>query len=482
MSGTAREGPSAIELETRRLQQEVAALKKLQELKQQEEELTRWLQDHESDDECSDGGGKHSDDDSHDGVGGHSPSSVVHRLKSALPQEGGFFRSRMKRSVASEAPAADIESQPRCDRSYSKTPPKSRKRRFRGGPVSFLRWMHVSMKQTQTEIYTRLDAEDRMRGDGEIICPPDPRIVITLLKVAFRGGLIGLALVSLVLVVDNVFLLRFSPARAVRRATSAIINDSEALRSFEDDARLKFMEAETYTSLKEEVADENSKVKLAASKLERRAQKLSEIERETEQVQQGIQALTSKLGLDRWCGDCVWSVRGSGITCSKHVQTAVDEYHIPKFQAMMAVMSDGRCQHVEPGSAEARKQMKVAEQNVVQNWRQQHQNFCPDCEWDVGMSCLKRAQLLNERYSTPMVEAMAKAMVETEKCTNSYYEAKIAEMGGFCGECVWGKKASETCNARVEYLVYTYRNPEHVAKLAAMERPQCRGEIDQEIN
>jgi len=111
----------------------------------------------------------------------------------------------------------------------------------------------------------------------------------------------------------------------------------------------------------------------------------------------------------------------------------------------------------------------------VKNWSKHHHNFCGDCEWETGMRCSTRATYLNEQYSTPIIEAMAKVMVETERCRNDYYEAKIAKMGGFCGGCVWGHKISQTCNARVEYLVYTYRNPTLVAQLAAMDKPACRG-------
>jgi len=89
------------------------------------------------------------------------------------------------------------------------------------------------------------------------------------------------------------------------------------------------------------------------------------------------------------------------------------------------------------------------------------------------MRCDKRAAFLNERYGTPMIEAYAKVMVETENCRHSYYEKKINDMGGFCGECIWGTKKTQTCNARIEYLMYTYKNAENVAKLEAMKKPEC---------
>ena len=67
------------------------------------------------------------------------------------------------------------------------------------------------------------------------------------------------------------------------------------------------------------------------------------------------------------------------------------------------------------------------------------------------------------------------AMVESPRCRESYYVEDNKRLLKYCEDCEWGVngKKQMTCGDRVEYLIYTYRNPARVAKLAAMERPAC---------
>ena len=90
-------------------------------------------------------------------------------------------------------------------------------------------------------------------------------------------------------------------------------------------------------------------------------------------------------------------------------------------------------------------------------------DFCGGCKWGDGMTCRKQTSSLNEKFSTPIVEAMELVMVQNKKCTNAYYVESINSLGGFCGDCVWGHKQSQTCQAWVEYLMYTYSHPLHEA-------------------
>ena len=118
---------------------------------------------------------------------------------------------------------------------------------------------------------------------------------------------------------------------------------------------------------------------------------------------------------------------------------------------------------------------RVADANSIESKAATNlDDFCGGCEWKDGMTCGKQTSHLNEKFGTPIVEAMELVMVQNKKCTNAYYVESINSLGGFCGDCVWGHKQSQTCQARVEYLMYTYSCPLHEAQLAAMDKPVCR--------
>jgi len=318
--------------------------------------------------------------------------------------------------------------------------------------------------------------------DDETILKDKVMLFIMVLKEAMVGLFIAFLIASAFMVCDHAFSLRLPTARTFRKAAHRVMKDPETLRSFEENAGIKLMEMDMYESMTKELAEKTKKTDSSA--LKRREKELNDARRETAQIREKVDGMVRKLGLERFCGDCIW--KGS-VTCSERVQALRNKHMLNKWKSQISAMQTGSCIRAKAGSAEARKQElhnlfadyedkeELDVNDVVKNWSKHHHNFCGDCEWETGMRCSTRATYLNEQYSTPIIEAMAKVMVETERCRNDYYEAKIAKMGGFCGGCVWGHKISQTCNARVEYLVYTYRNPTLVAQLAAMDKPACRG-------
>jgi len=577
--------------ETQRLQREIDALKKLQQLKQEEEELKRWLSGHDNVDGVSppsrrrsSGGGssggrrKNSRGNFYDQEtpGGdnneYPPSSLMptestdsldesdysaspprNNVYSGAPSPGGggIKRRKQQQNYNSELDESDYSlddnertskgkrrgkrgsSLPLSTQAYNilgsfalevkrrfisattvvespSSPPssdettntadveshgkysKTRNGKKGGGPPKQVSTRELLYKIGMA-IITDIDDETLQREDTETIL-----IIITLLKEAILGIVIAFLAVSFVLFLDHYFLLNLPTARNFRRATFAAMNDHETLRSFEENAGMKFMEMAEYTGIVNEIEQAANKTKLASSIFDTRSQDLIDMQVDLTTANIDAKSYMKQLGLDTFCNDCIWS-QNQKLTCDGRVKQLGERYQTPKYKAMMSAMQKESCRNLVtvPGVTPKEKEILVkekmfkewnqeeedekmskglaTEQDVVKNWHRHAANFCSDCEWDAGMTCAKRGQFLNERYGTPMIEAMAKVMVEMEKCRHSYYEKRIKSMGGYCGSCVWGTKKTQTCNARVEYLIYTYKNPENVAKLAAMDKVACRG-------
>jgi len=368
-------------------------------------------------------------------------------------------------------------------------------------------------------VLTDLDDETLQREDTETIL-----IVITLLKEAMLGILIAFVAVSFILFIDHRFLLHLPTARNFRRATFAVMNDRETLRNVEENAGLKFMEMDEYNSMVDEIDTAANKTKLAESILKSRSGDLIDMEQERSGIERDHEQELTSLGLDKFCGKCKW--RG-GMTCQGRVDALIAKYQTPKFQAMMGAMQHG-CREYSGQEIEAMRQHEQQHEQqqrvphvpqVVQKHQQQQQvdkmslfkylvyqkddqeqnnnnairpnnraradanssgkatnldDFCGGCEWKDGMTCGKQTYHMNENFGTPIVDAMELVMAQQPRCTNAYYHDSINNFGGFCGECVWGHKKSQTCQARVEYLMYTYSKPLKEAQLAAMEKPVCR--------
>mmetsp|Transcript_39836 Transcript_39836/g.72888 ORF Transcript_39836/g.72888 Transcript_39836/m.72888 type:complete len:556 (-) Transcript_39836:88-1755(-) len=526
-----------IEQETERLQSEIAALKRLQKLKQEEEELKQWLSGNRDVDE----------DQSNSSLMCEESFDSTARFGGGLKQRGsttaaptlgnnsiigGFAKDKydkMKKRFSSTQGRSkkddddwsvgrgdDVERQSHGKRTSSKT---SRKRGGKRGtpnkgsnsagsiPVKVL------LRKIAMAVLTDLDDETLQREDTEVIL-----IIITLLKEAMLGILIAFMAVSFVLFIDHYLLLNLPMARNIRKATFAVMNDKETLHNFEVNAGLKFMEMEEYNSILNEIEQGANTTKMAESILSTRTEDLVELERDTTTTNAELQQELSSLGLDKFCDKCMWSPRMK-ITCGGRVRLLAERYQTEKYQAMMSAMQKESCRS---NSVPMMMQDKKQESNeLLQDWGSDQEDvqsnggqrdnvnqggqsnsmiqvgqsnsmsqsgqrlgrpsndvnledFCGGCTWEAGTTCGKRSTYLNEMHGTDIPDAMAVVMAETKKCTNSFYEEELQKLGGFCGHCEWGVNTKLTCDGRVDYLTYTYRSPLFVAQLSAMEKPSCR--------
>jgi len=108
---------------------------------------------------------------------------------------------------------------------------------------------------------------------------------------------------------------------------------------------------------------------------------------------------------------------------------------------------------------------------LLANWEESQEDFCYDCDWGQGQSCVNRILYLMGKYKVERDNALRKVMTESERCLISSHKEENEKLSRFCFECTWGPTLG--CGQRVEYLVDTYGNSKRKAMLSAMEKPTC---------
>jgi len=315
-------------------------------------------------------------------------------------------------------------------------------------------------------VLTNEDDETLGRDDTETHI-----LLITLLVEAIIGILLAFAAITFTLFLYNHFVPHLPTAHNFRKAAFALMNDDETLKDFEKNAGLKFVEMREYTSIVREIEEATNKTKTGEIAVRTRSEYIAEMkdEIETNQYAVKIPEMVSSLELDRFCNVCIWSV-SQNVNCIQRVGALKEKYKIPKYQAMLSAMEKKSCWKSTEQAKEERE-LKEKVDKLMKNWDESQKDFCPECEWDTNMSCISRVAYLHTTYGASLDEGKAKTMAQTKTCTNSFQEEDTEKLARFCSECEWGNKSS--CGQRVEYMVYTYKNTERMAKLSAMQKPSC---------
>jgi len=302
-------------------------------------------------------------------------------------------------------------------------------------------------------------------------------VVITLIKEAIIGILIALAIVSFALFLDHHFLLKFPTARRLRRATMSLMNDRETMINMEESSGLKFIDMNEYNSKVKEIDIVTKKIALGESMFERAVADIKSMDAEREQYVQEKSKLTASLDLDRFCHMCLWS-KSQQITCASRVKALQRTYDTPRHTAMMSAMKKESCRKSDEDMekrARQEKRKKTKEAELMEHWAEKKKDFCAECEWEEGKTCVERVNFLNERYLIPRERAKATAMVESNECKFSHQKKahgpQEEKLANFCPQCQWGPHL--TCQQRVEYLMYTYKVTQRKAKLDAIQKPTC---------
>mmetsp|Transcript_39835 Transcript_39835/g.72883 ORF Transcript_39835/g.72883 Transcript_39835/m.72883 type:complete len:567 (-) Transcript_39835:88-1788(-) len=457
-----------IEQETERLQSEIAALKRLQKLKREEEELKRWLSgDRGNDNEQLQRNSSLMCESFDSGASSYpSPSSSPSRSgglkKRGAPTSsgnsiGGYAKDKydtMKKRFSSQSQGkkddgdgdgdrGDVETQypsrsvSLLDNKYGnngKTTSRKVRTNKRGasGSAGSIP-ARILFRKIAMAILTNLDDETLQREDTEVIL-----IIITLLKEAMLGILIAFMAVSFVLFIDHYLLLNLPMARNIRKATFAVMNDKETLHNFEVNAGLKFMEMEEYNSILNEIEQGANTTKMAESILSTRTEDLVELERDTTTTNAELQQELSSLGLDKFCDKCMWSPRMK-ITCGGRVRLLAERYQTEKYQAMMSAMQKESCRS---NSVPMMMQDKKQESNeLLQDWGSDQE--------DVQSNGGQRDNVNQGGQSNSMIQVgQSNSMSQSGQRLGR--PSNDVNLEDFCGGCTW--EAGTTCGKRSTYL------------------------------
>ena len=88
-------------------------------------------------------------------------------------------------------------------------------------------------------------------------------VLPTYLKEFMLGVLLTLFGLSVLFFVDLLLALRFPTARTFRRATSQLMNDRDIMKSLEENADWKFLNAKEYEGMLQEIASAKNRTMVA---------------------------------------------------------------------------------------------------------------------------------------------------------------------------------------------------------------------------
>jgi len=312
-------------------------------------------------------------------------------------------------------------------------------------------------------------------------------------------GIVSLVIYALQLVKLNL------PTRYdVNSATHALMNDQLLLNSFEEEAGLKFIHEDQYTSMNNELNVLSNRV--------------NQLNTELEDVSM-IQSMIDTLGLSGYCPQCMFSVRRN-LSCIGRVNMLRSK-QISKYKAILSVMQTKSCRRSKdsimgsdskPGlvdmnrsddkidvikqqpqgdkkNLELRERAEATEIDIiVKDWNKYQADFCHNCYIESMASsttnkpklCIEEASrmLKVDRQKTIASIAKAKVVVRFPRCRLSWYNEQMRKMHknkneSFCGGCLIGEKDTGVrCAQHMQTLVSMRKIESHVALFETMENEE----------
>eukprot|EP00580_Thalassiosira_gravida_P002505 CAMPEP_0201602144 /NCGR_PEP_ID=MMETSP0492-20130828/2949_1 /ASSEMBLY_ACC=CAM_ASM_000837 /TAXON_ID=420259 /ORGANISM="Thalassiosira gravida, Strain GMp14c1" /LENGTH=254 /DNA_ID=CAMNT_0048065567 /DNA_START=94 /DNA_END=857 /DNA_ORIENTATION=- len=252
--------------------------------------------------------------------------------------------------------------------------------------------------------------------------------------------------------------------------------------NMEESSGLKFMDMDEYNSMMDYINSVTKKKALGKTMMEQALADMKKMEEEKEQYRQEHLKLYASLGLDKFCFMCMWS-KSQGITCANRVKALMKTYDTPRRTAILSAMRKDSCRKSDKELAKKAKQknqIKVKEGELMENWAENKKDYCGQCHWEGKMTCDNRVRFLYSQYHIPIDRGKATAMAESKKCTISYqnkvHAVEDEQLAKFVLSVNGGPQL--TCQQRVEYLLYAYRDTERKSKLNALKKPSSSKEIE----
>jgi len=190
----------------------------------------------------------------------------------------------------------------------------------------------VSVMLRKVMLLTKSDVEDNTNMG----------FLLTIIKDVIAGTLLGVFLLMILIFLDYRNIVQLGSARAFRRAAFELMTDPEFVKNIEESAEIKFIPADVFTSMEEEIKRNQDKVG-NNEMMKQHEDNLVKNKAAIESMQKELQELKMKgdtvLGLGRWCGKC----KGPWGNCDARIRYIGDTYHTAEATAKFEVMENGQC-------------------------------------------------------------------------------------------------------------------------------------------
>lgn len=169
-----------------------------------------------------------------------------------------------------------------------------------------------------------------------------PGGIITLLKDIILGVILGVLTISALIFLDHRDVVHFQSAHNFRSAAFTLLNDPETIANIEESSDLKFMTIEDYESKRKEIDAVTDKLKEHEKVLTTRVAEADEKKKEMEAIKDEYTKLMENpvLGLDKFCGSCIWAAATS---CDGRVTFLQDTYNTRPIAAKINTMEHPSC-------------------------------------------------------------------------------------------------------------------------------------------
>jgi len=369
--------------------------------------------------------------------------------------ENGLVLSTMKqRNVSSpsqSSPRLDVESLQHSDSEPSRM--EKDKKMTKPMPRQNANSAKGYLGKLVTYALSNPDDETIEREDTELSL-----IIITLIKEAIVGVIIALAL----LICAVALFPSLESSRTLKSHAMSRFADETTLPNFEELAGWKLMKTDEHSSNMDELSKLKQKKDKAQALLEGRDQEWHNVELELAHTQGEMD------GLKR-----VLNARKNALLTRKQVPVS---QQTPEQQQGAPASASSQ----EDVLTEYEKEYSKSLQHILDNFDQYYpKGFCKDCQYKPGVKCIDQVWAWNKQYSITRRRAIARIMLEANSCRKTITPTKdknpTKEMDGYCGECIWGYKKTQTCDAMVEFLISSQHKSRDAAQRIAMEKKACVG-------
>ena len=186
------------------------------------------------------------------------------------------------------------------------------------------------------------------RGVVDNVTAPDeddvsrPGGILTLVKQAFLGVVLGIALVAVLVYLDHLDVVHLESAHGLRDVAFEMLNDPETLANLQEASGLKFLSMPEYEAMQREVEGSSEIIAKAEEELRQKGAEADEKWKEAKKAKVYRETLLHSplLGLGAYCGDCAWN---PGITCDARVKFLQDTYNVKPLKGKITVMEGSSC-------------------------------------------------------------------------------------------------------------------------------------------